>query len=165
MVIQRHLGYSRHEHLSSEIPFVSEWHLHHLHTPKAKHMILQTFKIVFTWKLQDAQFSIGGSSKMSAAFWYPVDGKPWHGSGHYSINCDWTSLDFYSSSSKLASSSHGGASGSSASMFALLISVISLCLSILVVYRLFRPPQNVAVEYRVLRPQNVALTSMDNNNL
>ncbi|XP_022153329.1 uncharacterized protein LOC111020848 [Momordica charantia] len=114
---------------------------------------------------QDAQFSIGGSSKMSAAFWYPVDGKPWHGSGHYSINCDWTSLDFYSSSSKLASSSHGGASGSSASMFALLISVISLCLSILVVYRLFRPPQNVAVEYRVLRPQNVALTSMDNNNL
>ncbi|KAK0580882.1 hypothetical protein LWI29_007413 [Acer saccharum] len=39
---------------------------------------------------QDAQFTIGGSSKMAVAFWYPVDGKPWHGSGHYSINCDWT---------------------------------------------------------------------------
>lgn len=99
---------------------------------------------------------------MSAAFWYPVDGKPWHGSGHYSINCDWTSLDFYSSSSKWITSP-GGGSGSTASMFALLISVFSLCLSVLVMYRLFRP-QNVAVEYRVLRPQNVALTSMDNNN-
>ncbi|KGN45024.1 uncharacterized protein LOC101219938 [Cucumis sativus] len=111
---------------------------------------------------QDAQFVIGGSSKMSAAFWYPVDEKPWHGSGHYSIHCDWTSLDFYSSSSKLTTSLHGSGSSSTASIFALLISVISLCLSVVVVYRLFRP-QSVAVEYTVLRPQNVALTSMDNN--
>lgn len=99
---------------------------------------------------------------MSAAFWYPVDEKPWHGSGHYSIHCDWTSLDFYSSSSKLTTSLHGSGSSSTASIFALLISVISLCLSVVVVYRLFRP-QSVAVEYTVLRPQNVALTSMDNN--
>ncbi|XP_023004576.1 uncharacterized protein LOC111497835 [Cucurbita maxima] len=113
---------------------------------------------------QDAQFVIGGTSKMSAAFWYPVDGQPWHASGHYSIHCDWTPLDITSSTSKLTSLS-GVGSGSSASIFALLISVISLCLSVVVVYRLFRPPQNVAVEYRVLRPQNVGLTSMDNNNL
>ena len=101
---------------------------------------------------------------MSAAFWYPVDGLPWHASGHYSIHCDWTPMDITSSTSKLTSLS-GVGSGSSASIFALLISVISLCLSVVVVYRLFRPPQNVAVEYRVLRPQNVGLTSMDNNNL
>ncbi|CAH9082580.1 unnamed protein product [Cuscuta epithymum] len=42
---------------------------------------------------QDAQFTIGKSSKISAALWYPVDGKPWHGSAHYSISCDWVSMN------------------------------------------------------------------------
>ncbi|GLT42652.1 hypothetical protein SLA2020_166420 [Shorea laevis] len=87
---------------------------------------------------QDAQFTIGGSSKMSVAFWYPVDGKPWHGSGHYSINCDWVQLDMSSGSSiltKSAPSSNHDITGT----FALLFSVISLCVSAVVWYRMHRP--------------------------
>ncbi|KAG5627794.1 hypothetical protein H5410_013012 [Solanum commersonii] len=50
---------------------------------------------------QDAQFTIGKASKMSLAFWYPMDGKPWHGSGHFSISCDWILLDILPDSSEL----------------------------------------------------------------
>ncbi|CAK7348448.1 unnamed protein product [Dovyalis caffra] len=70
---------------------------------------------------QDAQFTIGGSSKMSVAFWYPVDGNSWHGSGHYSVNCDWIPLDISPGNSMLKASTPGS-SGDVASAFALLFS-------------------------------------------
>ncbi|KAJ8899143.1 hypothetical protein K2173_011140 [Erythroxylum novogranatense] len=77
---------------------------------------------------QDAQFTIGLPGKMSVAFWYPVDGNPWHGSGHYSISCDWIPLDIHPARSMLAKlSSHG--SQDIASAFSLLFSVGALCLS------------------------------------
>lgn len=84
--------------------------------------------------LQDAQFTIGGSSKMAVAFWYPVDGNSWHGSGHYSVNCDWIPLDISPGSSMLKASTTGS-SGDVASAFALLFSVVSICVSVFVGYR------------------------------
>ncbi|KAH9290372.1 hypothetical protein KI387_034489, partial [Taxus chinensis] len=42
---------------------------------------------------QDVQFVIGEVHKFSAAFWYPINGNPWIGSGHYSVNCDWVTLE------------------------------------------------------------------------
>lgn len=96
---------------------------------------------------QDVQFLIGGSSKMSAAFWYPLDGKEWHGSGHYTINCDWTPLDISSGSATLtvpAPSSSRDVTGA----FALLFSVASLCISVYVAYRISKPnnPQFIPME-------------------
>ncbi|KAM7274999.1 hypothetical protein ACFE04_016865 [Oxalis oulophora] len=84
----------------------------------------------------DAQLTIGGLSKLSAAFWYPVDGTPWHGSGHYTINCDWVPLDIPASGRALTKSSPGGSTGSA---FALLFSVVALCLSVFVMYRMVSP--------------------------
>ncbi|KAF5200028.1 heme binding protein [Thalictrum thalictroides] len=86
---------------------------------------------------QDVQFAIGSSSKLAVAFWYPIDGKPWYGSGHYSINCDWISLDMSAGSSvltKMASRS----SWPAASAFSLLLSVVALCLSLFVGYAVSR---------------------------
>ncbi|KNA13667.1 hypothetical protein SOVF_114590 [Spinacia oleracea] len=40
------------------------------------------------WFQQDAQFKIGDTSNFSASFWYPIDGNPWHGSGHYTVRCE-----------------------------------------------------------------------------
>ncbi|CBI39601.3 hypothetical protein VitviT2T_020831 [Vitis vinifera] len=82
---------------------------------------------------QDVQFTIGQTSKISVAFWYPVDGNPWHGSGHYSISCDWVPLDIAlvsSELSKVASTS----SWDAASAFSVLISVVAFCISIFVGY-------------------------------
>ena len=82
---------------------------------------------------QDVQFTIGQKSKISVAFWYPVDGNPWHGSGHYSISCDWVPLDIAlvsSELSKVASTS----SWDAASAFSVLISVVAFCISIFVGY-------------------------------
>lgn len=86
--------------------------------------------------MQDAQFTIGGTSKMSVAFWYPLDGKPWHGSGHYSISCDWLPLDISSGSSSMSETAPSGSVNAS-NAFALLLSVISLCVSVFVGYRIF----------------------------
>ncbi|KAE9446678.1 hypothetical protein C3L33_21441, partial [Rhododendron williamsianum] len=86
---------------------------------------------------QDVQFSIGQSSKFSAAFWYPVDGNPWHGSGHYTVSCDWVPLDISSGSSALSKSVSGN-SWDAASAVALLLSVVSLCLSVFVGYQATR---------------------------
>ncbi|KAL2514032.1 heme binding [Forsythia ovata] len=82
---------------------------------------------------QDVQFTIGQSSKFSAAFWYPVDGNPWHGSGHYTVSCDWVPLDVTPGSStqvKVAS----GSSWDAAAGFAFLISIVAFCVSIFVGY-------------------------------
>lgn len=73
---------------------------------------------------------------MSVAFWYPVDGQPWSGSGHYSINCDWVPLEISSGNSMLTKSALSG-SGNVSSAFALLLSVVSLCLSVFVGYKIF----------------------------
>lgn len=72
---------------------------------------------------------------MAVAFWYPVDGNPWHGSGHFSINCDWIPLDISPSSSMLSP----GGSGDVGGAIALLFSVVSLCISVFVGYRVARP--------------------------
>ncbi|KAL5069010.1 hypothetical protein RYX36_019897 [Vicia faba] len=101
---------------------------------------------------QDVQFTLGESSKMSVAFWYPVDGKPWHASGHYSINCDWVAIDIsQSSSASLGGKSVGTASNSSwniANAFSLILSVVALCVS-------------VFVSYRALHPKGVQFTPME----
>ncbi|KAJ8748279.1 hypothetical protein K2173_000851 [Erythroxylum novogranatense] len=77
---------------------------------------------------QDAQFTIGVRGKMAAAFWYPVDGIPWHGSGHYSISCDWIPLDIHSGGSMLIKPA-------SSSAFSLLFSVGALLLSAVAAYK------------------------------
>lgn len=102
--------------------------------------------------VQDVQFVIGGSSKMSAAFWYPVDGNPWHGSGHYSISCDWTPLDISSSNSRPLNSATGGSSQSATGAFAVLFSAVSLCVSIFVGYKMVQ----------ISRTKGVSFTPMDN---
>ncbi|KAK4773423.1 hypothetical protein SAY87_028442 [Trapa incisa] len=88
---------------------------------------------------QDAQFTVGGSTKMSAAFWYPVDGNAWHGSSHFSINCDWVSMHISSGKSLVGKDASSTSSWDAASAFSLLFSVISLCLSIFVIYPILRP--------------------------
>ena len=97
---------------------------------------------------QDAQFTIGRSNKMAVAFWYPVDGKPWYGYGHYSINCDWVTVDISPGSSMLSRSS-ASSSGSTAIVFALLLSVVSLCAS-------------AFLGYIVLKPRGVPYTPVEN---
>ncbi|KAK2968743.1 hypothetical protein RJ640_020379 [Escallonia rubra] len=82
---------------------------------------------------QDVQFAIGQSSKFSAAFWYPVDGSPWHGSGHYSVGCDWVPVDISPGTSALAKAA-SGSSWDAASAFALLLSIVSICMSAFVGY-------------------------------
>ncbi|GFZ07224.1 heme binding protein [Actinidia rufa] len=82
---------------------------------------------------QDVQFTIGQSSKFSVAFWYPVDGNPWHGSGHYSVSCDWLPLDISAGSSVLSKSA-SGSSWDAASAFALLLSVVAFCSSVFLGY-------------------------------
>lgn len=75
---------------------------------------------------------------MSAALWYPIDNKPWHGSSHYSINCDWISLDISGGGSLLDNHS-SSRSWNASSAFSLLFSMISLCLSGYMMYRLYGP--------------------------
>ncbi|XVF32912.1 hypothetical protein REPUB_Repub17cG0123700 [Reevesia pubescens] len=88
---------------------------------------------------QDVQFTIGGSSKMSVAFWYPVEGNPWVGSGHYTINCDWVSLDIASGDSTSLTKSAPSSSWDATSAFALLFSIAALCIAIFVAYQVYRP--------------------------
>ncbi|KAK8630839.1 hypothetical protein V6N13_079611 [Hibiscus sabdariffa] len=98
---------------------------------------------------QDVQFTIGGSSKMSVALWYPVGGNPWHGSGHYTINCDWVGLDIASGGSNPTGSAKPSSSWDVASAFSLLFSVAALCVA-------------VFVAYQVSRPKNIAFTPVEN---
>ncbi|KAG9457829.1 hypothetical protein H6P81_002337 [Aristolochia fimbriata] len=87
---------------------------------------------------QDVQFTIGQSNKIAVAFWYPVDGKPWSGFQHYSINCDWIPLDIFSPPSP------SGGSWNAALAFTLLLSVTSLCVSVFVGYWSTRTNKAVA---------------------
>ncbi|XP_054803830.1 uncharacterized protein LOC129307011 isoform X2 [Prosopis cineraria] len=97
---------------------------------------------------QDAQFTIGGSSKMSVAFWYPVDDQPWHGSGHYSVDCDWVPFGISSGSSLLGNSA-ATSSWSAANAFSLFLSVAALCATVFLGYHV------------LLRPKNVPFTPME----
>ncbi|CAO2813115.1 unnamed protein product [Amaranthus hypochondriacus] len=98
---------------------------------------------------QDAQFKIGETSKFSAAFWYPLDGNPWHGSGHYTVSCDWLPLDIISGGSALTVTKVTARSPWDAAVaFSLLLSVVAFCLS-------------VFVGYRVSMRQGVSFTPMD----
>ncbi|GAB4830588.1 hypothetical protein Ancab_020354 [Ancistrocladus abbreviatus] len=87
---------------------------------------------------QDAQFKIGDSSKFSAAFWYPVDGNPWSGSGHYTISCDWLPLDIKSggSASAITQTAAPRSSWDAAVAFSLLMSVVAFCISVFVGLRI-----------------------------
>lgn len=100
--------------------------------------------------VQDAQLRIGTSSKVSAALWYPVDGKPWHGSAHYSISCDWISLDIMAGSSNSKPMEEAGRSPwGAATAFSLVFSVVAFCMSIF-------------IGHRVSRTKGVPFTPMDN---
>ncbi|KAJ8565826.1 hypothetical protein K7X08_008402 [Anisodus acutangulus] len=96
---------------------------------------------------QDAQFTIGKTSKMSVAFWYPIDGKPWHGSGHFSISCDWIQLDILPDGSELTKVPQRSP-WDAATAFSLLFSVVAFCISIF-------------VGHRVSRTKNVPFTPMN----
>ncbi|KAL5561030.1 hypothetical protein UlMin_030777 [Ulmus minor] len=98
---------------------------------------------------QDVQFTIGATSKMSVAFWYPLGDLPWHGSGHFSVNCDWVPLDIISGSSTLTGTTKSGSVNAS-SVFALLLSVVSLCASVFVGY------------WVIIRPNKIPFTPMEN---
>ncbi|XP_010413283.1 PREDICTED: uncharacterized protein LOC104699643 [Camelina sativa] len=99
---------------------------------------------------QDVQFTIGSPAKMSVAFWYPMESKPWHGSGHYTINCDWIPLDISSGSSSGLTASAVKGSSDGTSIAAIVFSLISLVVSGFIAYRLFTP-------------RNVPFTPMENN--
>ncbi|GAB4841788.1 hypothetical protein Ancab_022512 [Ancistrocladus abbreviatus] len=89
---------------------------------------------------QDAQFKIGDSSKFSAAFWYPIDGNPWRGSGHFTISCNWLPLDINSGdfTSAIAQTSAPRSSWDAAVAFSLLMSVVAFCISVFVWLRVSR---------------------------
>ncbi|KAL5996445.1 hypothetical protein ACLOJK_026523 [Asimina triloba] len=83
----------------------------------------------------DAQFAIGQSSKMAVALWYPIDGTPWSGYQHYSVNCDWLTLEFSSSSNSISMTrTSSRSSWDAASAFSLLLSVVSFCIAVFVAY-------------------------------
>ncbi|XAR53743.1 hypothetical protein NMG60_11022410 [Bertholletia excelsa] len=81
---------------------------------------------------QDVQFSIDQSTKFSVAFWYPVDGKPWHGSGHYTVSCDWVPLDVSPGTISVLRKAASQSAWDVTSAFALLLSVVSFCVSVFV---------------------------------
>ncbi|XP_074361741.1 uncharacterized protein LOC141701958 [Apium graveolens] len=82
---------------------------------------------------QDAQFTIGKSINFSVAFWYPENTKPWHGSGHYCINCDWIPLDVVSGSTGAPKEAQRS-SWNTATVFSFLVSLAAFSTSILVGY-------------------------------
>jgi hypothetical protein len=83
---------------------------------------------------QDAQFTIGGPNSMAVAFWYPNDGKPWSKSEHYSASCDWLVLDIQPSMEAAHYRPAPNRSWDAATAFALLLSVVAICISVFVGY-------------------------------
>ena len=79
---------------------------------------------------QDAQFTIGSTHGMAAAFWCPTGpNAPWQDYMHYSASCDWLQLEIISGASGSMSS---GRSGSALSTASLLISLVSLAVAVCV---------------------------------
>ena len=85
---------------------------------------------------------------MSVAFWYPDDKQPWHGSGHYSVNCDWVPFEI-SSGSSLLGNSGATSSWSPANSFSLFLSVAALCSTVFLGY------------YVLLRPKHARFRPME----
>ncbi|PKI36057.1 hypothetical protein CRG98_043528 [Punica granatum] len=71
--------------------------------------------------------------------------------GHFSINCDWVSMDIPSGKSLLTKTASSGSLWDAASAFSLLFSLISLCLSVFIAYRIFGPK---SVQYK---PMEISL--------
>ncbi|CAN6320231.1 unnamed protein product [Urochloa humidicola] len=78
---------------------------------------------------QDAQFTIGQPSNMAVAFWYPIDGKEWGDSEHYSASCNWLILDIQPSSEAAYYRPAPNCSWDAATAFALLLSVVTAALA------------------------------------
>ncbi|XP_009409848.2 uncharacterized protein LOC135678998 [Musa acuminata AAA Group] len=83
---------------------------------------------------QDVQFTIGQSSKVAVAFWYPTDGNPWSKSQHYSASCNWLTLEAASVSGPSVSRVSSSGSWDAVTAFALLLSVVSFCLTVFIGY-------------------------------
>lgn len=92
--------------------------------------------------MQDAQFAIDKSTNFSVAFWYPENEKPWHGSGHYSINCDWILLDFVSGSTGAPKEAQRS-SWNTVTVFSFLFSLAAFSTSIFVGYRVASSPKTI----------------------
>jgi hypothetical protein len=93
--------------------------------------------------MQDAQFTIGEPSNMAVAFWYPMDGKPWSNSQHYSASCDWLTLDIQPSLEASQYRPAPNRSWDAATAFALLLSVVAVCVSIFVGYSASRNKSSI----------------------
>lgn len=77
---------------------------------------------------QDAQFTIGSTAKMAAAFWFPIAGAMWEPYQHFSASCDWLPLEIVSAASSSLKSSPGSALGTAS----ILISLASLAVAVAV---------------------------------
>ncbi|KAJ3683041.1 hypothetical protein LUZ60_013268 [Juncus effusus] len=106
---------------------------------------------------QDVQFTIGQVSKVAVAFWYPTGGNPWSKSQHYSASCNWIPLDL-TSSSPVSSSRNNNGSWDAATAFALLLSVVSFCLSVFIGYWVsrrndvaFKPIEMIGMRFYMIR--------------
>lgn len=91
---------------------------------------------------QDAQFAVDKSTNFSVAFWYPENMKSWHGSGHYSINCDWIPLDIVSASIG-APKEEQSSSWNTATVLSFLFSLAAFSTSIFVGYRAASSPKSI----------------------
>jgi len=78
---------------------------------------------------QDAQFTIGSTHGMAAAFWYPVAGTMWEPYQHYSASCDWLQLEVVPAASRSSSTDKAG---SALGAVSLLISLASLAVAVAV---------------------------------
>lgn len=79
---------------------------------------------------QDAQFTIGSTHGMAAAFWFPSGpGSGWQPYQHYSASCDWLQLEITSAASSSIGSSR---SGSALSTISLLVALASLAVAVAV---------------------------------
>ena len=79
---------------------------------------------------QDAQFTIGSTHGMAAAFWFPTGpGSGWQPYSHYSASCDWLQLEIVPAAS---SSLSANKSGTALSTVSLLIALASLAVAVVV---------------------------------
>ncbi|KAG0610507.1 hypothetical protein M758_7G071800 [Ceratodon purpureus] len=79
---------------------------------------------------QDAQFTIGSTHGMAAAFWFPTGANSgWQPYQHYSASCDWLQLEIISGASSSIGTSR---SWSALSTVSLLVSLMSLAVAVAV---------------------------------
>uniref|UniRef100_A0A0D6R9N7 Cytochrome c-552/DMSO reductase-like haem-binding domain-containing protein n=1 Tax=Araucaria cunninghamii TaxID=56994 RepID=A0A0D6R9N7_ARACU len=80
---------------------------------------------------QDVQFSIGQEHKFSAAFWYPVNENPWTGSSHYSVSCDWVTLEILPAEKDALSTTRAV---NPLNVISLVLSLAAFCMSLFIVW-------------------------------